>query len=231
VPLAALVDPQDDTFLGESLTLSYAPSASVLMQLRRGAPLASADVLAVAGPDLKSAVRDAEAIARTFTRHTVVLPAAATRSALMASVRRHTVVHLAAHGFYHKDDPMQSYIALQPEPGHSGHLTAAEMLALPLEGTALVTVASCTAARVAADSGREIYGITRSLIYAGAQNVLLPLWKVDDEATSYWMDAFYRAATEVPLAEAVRRTNVEVRRHPVYGADPRLWAAFKLVGH
>ena len=126
---------------------------------------------------------------------------------------------------------MLSYIELQPEPGHGGQLTASDMLALPLDGVTLVTVASCTAARVSADPGREIYGITRSLIYAGAQNVLLPLWEVDDEATSLWMTAFYRAARDVPIAEAVRRANVELRRHPVYGADPRFWAAFKLVGH
>ena len=31
--------------------------------------------------------------------------------------------------------------------------------------------------------------------------------------------------------EAVRRANMELRRHPIYGAHPRFWAAFKLVGH
>jgi len=45
------------------------------------------------------------------------------------------------------------------------------------------------------------------------------------------MTAFYRAARDAPLAEAVRLANVELRRHPKYGADPRFWAAFKLVGH
>ena len=130
-----------------------------------------------------------------------------------------------------ENDPMLSHIKIQPEPGHDGRLSATDMLALPLEGVLLVMVASCTAARVSSDSGREIYGITRSLIYAGAQNVLLPLWEVDDEAASLWVTSFYRAAREVPLAEAVRRANMELRRHPIYGAHPRFWAAFKLVGH
>src|SRR5262249_39065777 len=128
------------------------------------------------------------------------------------------------------EGPMMSYIKLQPEPGHDGHLTASDMLALPLDGVTLVTVASCTAARVSADSGREIYGITRSLIYAGAQNVLLPLWEVDDEATTLGRAAFYRAALDEPFAEAVRRANGELRQHSVYG-DQSFWAAFKLVGH
>jgi CHAT domain-containing protein len=61
--------------------------------------------------------------------------------------------------------------------------------------------------------------------------VLLPLWEVDDEATTLWTTAFYRAAHDAPLADAVRRANVELRQHGVYGADPRFWAAFKLVGH
>jgi CHAT domain-containing protein len=120
-----------------------------------------------------------------------------------------------------ENDPMLSHIKIQPEPGHDGRLTATDMLALPLEGVLLVMVASCTAARVSSDSGREIYGITRSLIYAGAQNVLLPLWEVDDEAPSLWVTSFYR----------VRRANMRLRRHPIYGAHPRFWAAFKLVGH
>lgn len=231
VPFAALMNPTSGQFLGETLAVSYAPSASVLMRLRQGPKLDSANVLALAGPRLGNAFRDADAIAKTFPQHTVVLPPSATRSTLMKEARGRTAIHLAAHGVYSEKDPMLSYIELQSEPGHSGQLTASDMLALPLDGVTLVTVASCTAARVSADPGREIYGITRSLIYAGAQNVLLPLWEVDDEATSLWMAAFYRAATDVPLAEAVRRANLDLRRHPKYGADPRFWAAFKLVGH
>ena len=231
VPFAALMDPTSGQSLGETLTVSYAPSASVLMRMRKGPKLDNANVLALAGPRLLNATRDVDAIAKTFPQHAVVLPAAATRSTLMKEARGRNIVHLAAHGIYSEGDPMLSYVELQPEPGHSGQLTASEMLALPLDGVTLVTVASCPAARVAADPGREIYGITRSLIYAGAQNVLLPLWEVDDEATSLWMTAFYRAAREVPVAEAVRSANIELRRHPVYGAHPRFWAAFKLVGH
>jgi CHAT domain-containing protein len=231
VPFAALIDPASGNFLGDSLAVSYVPSASVLMRLRQGVKLEHANVLALAGPRLGNATRDAEVIAATFPQHSVVLPASATRSTLMKEARGRTAIHLAAHGIYSETDPMLSYIELQPEAGHSGQLTASDMLALPLDGVALVTVASCTAARVAADPGREIYGITRSLIYAGAQNVLLPLWEVDDEATSLWMRAFYQAARDVPLGEAVRRANVELRRHPTYGTHPRFWAAFKLVGH
>jgi CHAT domain-containing protein len=231
IPFAALVDPHTGQFLGETLAVSYVPSASALMRLKRGAKLDGSNVLAVAGPRLANAIRDAEAIAKTFRKHEVVRPDSATRSTLMKEVRRRDVIHLAAHGVYNEEEPMASYIELQPEPGHDGQLTASDMLALPLEGVTLVTVASCTAARVSGDSGREIYGITRSLIYAGAQNVLLPLWEVDDEATTLWTTAFYRAAHDAPLADAVRRANVELRQHDVYGADPRFWAAFKLVGH
>ena len=56
-------------FLGETLTVSYAPSASVLMRQKQGAELDAANVLAVAGPRLGNATRDADAIASTFPRH------------------------------------------------------------------------------------------------------------------------------------------------------------------
>ena len=108
---------------------------------------------------------------------------------------------------------MMSYIELQPEPepqrtAHGvGHARAAARWRGARHRRILVP-----AARVSADPGREIYGITRSLIYAGAQNVLLPLWEVDDEATTLWTAAFYRAARDAPVADAVRRANVELRR-------------------
>ena len=149
----------------------------------------------------------------------------------MTAVRGRTAIHLAAHGIFDEQEPMLSYVELQPEAGHDGRLTASDMLALPLAGVSLVSLGSCTAARVQADPGYEIYGITRSLLYAGAQNVLVPLWEVDDQATSLWIAAFYRAARDAPLPEAVRVANVALRQHPVYGAHPRYWAAFKLIGH
>src|SRR5262249_42578253 len=60
VPFAALMDPKSGQYLGETLTLSYMPSASVLMRLRQGSKLGSANVLALAGPDLGNAIKDAD---------------------------------------------------------------------------------------------------------------------------------------------------------------------------
>jgi CHAT domain-containing protein len=184
----------------------------------------------VLGPGLKHGPEDADAIL-AYKDSVVIRPESATRSALMQQAAGRTVVHFAAHGAYDKADPMRSRIDLQPEPGHSGALTAAEMFELPLRGTSLVTLASCEAGQVATEANNELFGITRSLLYAGAQNLLLPLLKVDDAATAFWLRAFYQAARSNSLPQAALLANRAALNNPKFKDHPRFWATFMLIGH
>jgi CHAT domain-containing protein len=78
-------------------------------------------------------------------------------------------------------------------------------------------------------------GLQRAFLAAGAQNVLVSLWSVSDDATALLLNAFYRHWLDdldsPSKAEALRRAQEEVR-----GASgsrfhhPRYWAAFQLVG-
>jgi CHAT domain-containing protein len=231
LPFQTLFDEQSGKYLGAKIAISYAPSASVLAKLRPGLPLDGARVLVVLGPDLKHGPEDADAISASYKDSVVIRPESATRSVLMRQAANRTLVHFATHGEYDKEDPMRSRIRLQPEPGHNGSLTAAEMFELPLLGTALVTLASCEAAQVTTEANNELFGITRSLLYAGAQNLLLPLWKVDDEATAFWLRAFYQAARSNSLPQAAMLANREALNNPKFGVHPRFWAPFMLIGH
>ena len=72
-------------------------------------------------------------------------------------------------------------------------------------------------------------GLITGLLYAGAGNLLLSQWRMDDKATEVWMRAFYEAARTQPLAAAARQALIQVKsrsdyRHPYY------WAAYSLVG-
>jgi CHAT domain-containing protein len=231
LPFQALLDEKSGKYLGEKVAISYAPSASVIANLRPGGPLDNANVLVVVGRDLAHGMDDAAAITSNYKASVVIRPESSTRSIVMQRAANRTVVHFAAHGEYNDADPMRSRIMLGAEPGHTGDLTASEMFELPLRGTALVTLASCEAARLKAESNNELFGITRSLLYAGAQNLLLPAWQVDDEATSFWLGAFYQEARTNPLPRAALLANRAALRDPKFGAHPRFWAAFMLIGH
>jgi len=230
LPFQTLLDETDGKFLGEKVAISYAPSASVAVRSRPGSKLEGAKVLTVIGPGLEHAEAEAATVAANYPHSQVLRGSRATRSALIKQASGQTIVHFAAHGKFNETEPMLSFIQLAAEPGHNGQLTAAEMFELPLRGTALVTLSACEAAKVRSEGSNDVYGITRSMLYAGAQNVLLPLWEVDDEATALWMTAFYREARLNTPSKAVMLANQEIRRHPVFGSHPRYWAAFVLIG-
>jgi len=230
LPLSSLRDERHGKFLDETLAVSYVPSASILLRLQPAHKLEGSKTLVLVGPDLKFGPTDAASIRKKYPDTTVVPARSGTWSTLKREAGGKNVIHLAAHGMYDATDPMRSFISLRPEDGFDGHVTAAQMSELPLRGTTLVTLGSCEAGKVDADNGNELFGIMRALLYAGAQSLLLPLWKANAEAASRWTAAFYKEALVKPLPEAARLANVELRKLPKF-AHPHYWAAFALIGY
>lgn len=118
-----------------------------------------------------------------------------------------TVLHLASHGFF---DPggsneehslaetmIRSGIALAGvndvnNQKEDGLLTAYEVINLNLDSTLLVVLSACETAKGDVNHGEGVYGLQRALRVAGAQNMIMSLWKVDDEATQKLMVDFYK---------------------------------------
>ena len=71
-------------------------------------------------------------------------------------------------------------------------------------------------------------GLSRALLSAGAANVLVTLWQVPDVPTGPFLAGFYRelAAVGEP-APALRRAMLAAIER---GTEPRVWAAFTLLG-
>ena len=229
-PLQVLVNPLTRRYSDDEVALSYTPSASLVVRLRPALKLAGAKVLTAIGPGLHFGEKDAANIAGLYPRTKILRDGSATFSAVAREVVGRTVVHIAAHGEYNETSSMLSTVRLSPEHGQSGYTTAAQMLTLPLRGVELFTLASCSAAKVSVDSSNEIFGFARSLFYAGAQSAILPLWRVSDEAAVFWFQSFYSEARTNPLPEAARRANRATREHPVFGSEPKDWAAYMVFG-
>jgi CHAT domain-containing protein len=119
-------------------------------------------------------------------------------------------------------------VKLAAGDGEEGDLTAAEMFGLMLEQAQIVTLSACETGRVRTTRANEIQGIQQALLFAGAQSLLVSAWKVDSEATSLWMQTFYREAQSKSPAEAAREAIRAVRKNPKY-AHPFYWAPFLLI--
>ena len=112
------------------------------------------------------------------------------------------VLHLATHGFYlageSREPMLLSGIALaganRELDGDSaeGILFALEAQGLNLEGTELVVLSACDTAQGSLDYSEGVFGLARALRTAGARNVLVTLWKLNDGEARDFMVAFYK---------------------------------------
>lgn len=199
---------------------------------------------------LEESKRVAAIMSPTFASE-LLSGARATETAVMRA-RAPAVLHLATHGFFLDDatrptdsgDPLQalsrSGLALananlalrrhRPGGADDGILTALEAVSLDLRGTGLVVLSACDTGLGQVETGDGVYGLARAFHEAGSQTVMATLWPVADEATSEFMQRFYRRIVRGEAAQrALQATQIEFIQGGRW-QDPRFWAPFVLTG-
>ncbi|MGA9669826.1 MAG: CHAT domain-containing protein [Terracidiphilus sp.] len=230
IPFQALQNPQDGKYLGERFSISYAPSATVLATLERRPNLKTGRLLAVADPKIHDAGDEVRAIGALYPGRAKVsaqLPVA--KADVKAWIGNYDLIHLSVHGKFNSSDPLLSYLQFNPAGTDDGRLTAAEMFGLPLKKNSLVVLSACETGRVQATHSGELVGMVRSLLYAGAGNLVLSDWEVNAASTKLWMETFYREAQTRDPAEAARLALLAVKSRPEFG-HPFFWAPFVMTG-
>jgi CHAT domain-containing protein len=111
----------------------------------------------------------------------------------------------------------------------NGIVTAYEISSsMYLPNTKLVVLSACETARGHIDGSEGVYGLQRAFKIAGAQNLVMSLWKVPDAETSEFMQAFYRNIfNRQSISDAFynARDTMKIK----YRNDPYKWAAWVLV--
>ncbi len=169
------------------------------------------------------------------------------------------ILHIATHGYFFPDipidkdntrflgmdrqqvvqDPMlrsgllftgaNKTLQGEESKGENGLLSAAEASLLDLRETELVVLSACETGKGEVKNSEGVYGLRKAFSDAGAKNIIMSLWKVDDKVTQEFMSRFYEIwlNDKTRIREAFNKTQLEIKaKYP----EPYYWGAFILVG-
>lgn len=116
-----------------------------------------------------------------------------------------------------------------PDGIEDGVLFAKEISNLDLRGLDLITLSACETG-LGDISGEGVFGLQRAFKKAGAQSILMSLWKVDDYATSLFMQHFYESLFIKGMTKtaALKDAQQYIKSQPEY-ESPIYWAGFVLL--
>lgn len=122
-----------------------------------------------------------------------------------------------------------------PDNVEDGILTAKEIAEVDLRGLDLVVLSACQTGLGDIAQGEGVFGLQRGFKKAGANTILMSLWKVDDEATEILMTQFYKnwlsgQSKHQSLLNAQKnlREYRNANGEQCYNS-PKYWAAFILL--
>lgn len=222
--------------------------------------LTNGSILIASLPGTLQEVQNIEAIARLLGLNCKALTGDDANEMALSRIQNPSILHIATHGFFlanlppvNKNEQIRNQViklvqnpllrsglllagveqALRGIPlpaNNDGILTAQEALQLNLAQTELVVLSACETGLGKLFNGEGVYGLQRAFLQAGADAVLMSLWKVSDEATTLLMTSFYEHLLlhRLPKSEALFQAQQTVRKK---FKEPYYWGAFVLIGH
>lgn len=147
------------------------------------------------------------------------------------SLENYRYIHLATHAYVSEDNPDQSGILFAGSENNpeSGTLYASEIYSLSLDAE-LIVLSACKTGIGQIAEGEGILSLSRAFQFAGAKNLLVSLWNVDDRATAQLMTTFYQQNSNTSsLPTALQKARINLIEKKQY-AHPKYWVPFIFVG-
>ncbi|MEQ8926123.1 MAG: CHAT domain-containing tetratricopeptide repeat protein, partial [Fulvivirga sp.] len=142
--------------------------------------------------------------------------------------RQYKYVHLATHGVVNETNPALSRIYFNSSVIEDGNLFTGEIYNLQFD-TDLVTLSACETGLGKLSKGEGVIGLSRALLYAGANNLVVSLWSVSDNSTADLMTSFYENMSSASYTQPLKQAKAELIKTKEY-AEPYFWAPFILIG-
>ena len=115
-----------------------------------------------------------------------------------------------------------------PNDVEDGVLTALELSNMNLGNVDMVVMSACESG-LGETSGEGVFGLQRGFKLAGANTLLMSLWKVDDTVTQILMTEFYTHYLSGKSKQASLKLAQQTLRNSSEYSSPQYWAAFILL--
>ena len=175
---------------------------------------------------LPFATEEAKSVGKRVTSAVLLLNTQAKENRFKELAPGFSHLHLCTEGRLDPEEPLQTGLAFDKDPGDDGWLTLPEIYDLPLSAR-LVLLSGPAGASPLIRGDPPAWALPQAFLFAGADSVVTGLWPVQDRARVSFMEAFYGAPPELPLSLALKQAQVQMRNqypHPYY------WAGFQWVG-
>ena len=91
----------------------------------------------------------------------------------------------------------------------------------------MVVLSACETGKGDIKTGEGVYGLRKSFADAGAKNIVISLWAVDDDVTQQFMTNFYTLwLNRLSIKDAFTQTQNQIKqKYPL----PYYWGGFILI--
>jgi CHAT domain-containing protein len=190
--------------------ISYAPSSQILQLTQKRDRPDFHHLFAIQDPEenLAYSILEVETVSSFFSPATVLTR----KDAREAEVKTHPELslahcnHFSCHGEFNLESPLKSALRLaetkqsNAKNSEDGLLTLAEIFALNLTQSRLVTLSACETGMADFNSLSDEYiSLPSGFLFAGSPSVISSLWEVSDISTSFLMMKFYENLKQLPI--------------------------------
>ena len=183
--------------------------------------------------DIQGAEKELKALAGHFDNGIFMEGNDATETNFKTLAPDFDILHLAIHG---KGDVQKKFAAslffrTRQDSIEDGELHAYELYGLKLKARMAVLTA-CEAGLGKDFKGEGMFSMASAFTYAGCENILMSLWKVNDQASIEMMNDFYASLLAgATIDDALRQAKLNyLETADEITADPFIWAPMVAYG-
>lgn len=204
-------------------------------------------------PGSLTEVNTLSAINRSKAITTTVITGNGFADSTLSYYNKSQIIHIASHGFYFDSSEVDTYFSTnfigvnikklpllrsgivvsnanciaKHIPDKNGYLSGYEIAATNLSDCQLIVLSACESALGDIKSNLGVMGLQRAIKLAGAQKMLITLWKIPDAETAEFMQLFYGFLFNQKLTEEASLKKTQEIMSKKYSVSK--WGAFVLI--